>query len=81
MKEYPLVEFGYFTEEQCRVLAKALNGGTYMHFEVSYSNYAGNCTLIVKTNYDTEREKIVGLFMQYLISRYSDTLRALEKMV
>ena len=52
MKEYPLPELGYFTESECRQIKKLLDGVSFMKFEIGYSNYAGNCTLIVKTDYD-----------------------------
>lgn len=50
-REYVLSELGYFTESQCeRIRAKC--EGTYMNIKVSWSNYAGNRTLILTSDYD-----------------------------
>ena len=56
MKEYIFSELGYLSVRDCEALATALNGKSFMDFKVSYSNLAGNCTLIV-TVYDTTAEQ------------------------
>lgn len=53
MKEYSFSELGYLSVRDCDALATALNGKSFMNFKVSYSNYAGNCTLIVVVDENT----------------------------
>lgn len=40
---------GYFPKEICEKLKEKLSGQTYMQFEISYSDYCGNCNLCVST--------------------------------
>lgn len=40
---------GYFTENQCKALKEKLEGKTFYKFQISWSNCAGNCTLIVRS--------------------------------
>ena len=47
MKEYSFSELGYLSAQDCEAIATALNGKSFMNFQVRYSNYAGNCTLNV----------------------------------
>ncbi len=61
--EYPLSELGYFTEDECKTIIKKLDGKTYMKFHISYSNYAGNCILVIKTDYKESPEEIKNFFM------------------
>ena len=68
MKEYTFEELGYFTESDCKKIQEAMNGKTYMNFTVEYSSYAGNCTLIAKTDYDDTAESIKAFFLHCLIS-------------
>ena len=53
MKEYIFSELGYLSVQDCEAIATALNGKSFMNFKVSYSNYAGNCTLIVVVDENT----------------------------
>lgn len=41
---------GYFTKEQCEQIIKKMQGKSFLRFEISYSNNAVNCTLIVRSN-------------------------------
>lgn len=68
MKEYVFNELGYFTESDCKRIATAMNGTTYMKFKVSYSNCAGNCTLIVETNYEATEQEIKNFFLAAALS-------------
>lgn len=52
MKEYIFEELGYFTENECKAIKEVMDGKTFMDFKVTYSSFAGNCTLIVKTDYE-----------------------------
>jgi len=66
--EYPLTNLGYFTERECRSLKHKLDGKTFMNFEIGWSNYAGNCTLVLKTDYQDSEEHIVNFFLGFVLS-------------
>ena len=61
--EYTMEQLGYFTEDECIAIAKVMDGKTYMDFKVLYSNMAGNCTLIVRTDYDATKEEVTNFFI------------------
>ena len=61
--EYALTELGYFTETECQRIKEIMDGKTYMDFLVRWSNCAGNCTLIVKTNYEADATEIKNFFI------------------
>ena len=54
-KEYVFTELGYFTEGQAKRIKERMDGKSFMNFEVTWSSNAGNCTLIVKTDYYSGR--------------------------
>ena len=56
-KEYTFEELGYFAERECQALKDCLQGFSYMDFDIKWSNYAGNCTLIVATDYEAEEKR------------------------
>ena len=41
---------GYFTEKECKAIKEKMQGKTYFNFDISYSNFAGNCKLIVESD-------------------------------
>lgn len=41
---------GYFLESQCKAIKKVMQGKTFFNFDIAYSNEAGNCTLIVRSD-------------------------------
>lgn len=63
MKEYVFEELGYFTKSACEKIKEKMQGETYMNFDVDYSNCAGNCTLIIKTDYEAEPQEIKNSFL------------------
>ena len=63
MKEYVFMELGYFTKDTCERIKKAMDGRTFMNFKISWSNCAGNCTLIVATDYNDTEEHIKQFFL------------------
>ena len=63
IREYAFPELGYFTEETCERIKKAMDDRTYMHFRVGYSNRAGNCTLIISTDYEGTEAEIKNFFL------------------
>ena len=68
MREYVFTELGYFTKSECEAIKKAMDGKTYMNFKVSFSNCAGNCTLIVKTDYEDTESEIKNFFIACALS-------------
>lgn len=63
MKEYVFTELGFFTKDICERIKKAMDGRTFMNFKISWSNCAGNCTLIVATDYNDTEEHIKQFFL------------------
>lgn len=63
MKEYVFTELGYFSPDTCKKIKKAMEGKTFMNFKVRYSNQAGNCTLIICTDYEESEEYIKNFFL------------------
>lgn len=49
-REYTFSELGYFTEKDCEAIRSKCEG-TFMNILVSWSNCAGNCTLIISSDY------------------------------
>ena len=41
---------GYFDETQCKAIKEKMQGKTFFNFNISYSNCAGNCTLIISSD-------------------------------
>lgn len=63
MREYTFTELGYFTESECMAIKECLQGKTYMNFDIAWSSYAGNCTLIIKTAYEDSETEIKNFFL------------------
>lgn len=69
MKEYVFEELGFFTKSTCEKIKSKMQGKTYMSFEVDYSNFAGNCTLIVRTDYDAAPQEIKNFFLNCALNQ------------
>ena len=63
MKEYTFAELGSFTDSQISGIKKAMQGKTFMNFDIASSNNAGNRTLIVKTDYEADGRAIKNFFL------------------
>ncbi len=63
MKEYVFNELGYFNETTCQRIKNAMDGATFMAFKVSWSKCTGNCTLVIKTDYDGTEQEIKNFFL------------------
>lgn len=63
MKEYTFEELGYFAERECQAIKDCLQGYSYMNFDITWSNQAGNCILILRTDYDDTPESIKAFFL------------------
>lgn len=56
---------GFFNKNECENIKKKMEGRTYFNFEISYSNCAGNCSLILSSkndNYTPEELKEMFMF-------------------
>ena len=69
MKEYTFEELGYFTKSACEKIKDKMQGKTYMNFDITYGNFAGNCTLIIRTDYDAEPQKIKIFFLNCALNQ------------
>ena len=43
---------GYFTESECKAIKAKMQGKTFFNFDITYSNFAGNCELTVTSDND-----------------------------
>ena len=68
MKQVVFNELGYFTESQIEAIKDELDMASYMSFNVSFSNCAGNRTLIVSTDYEAGEEEIKNMFLHCALS-------------
>lgn len=72
MKEYVFNELGYFCKSQCEAIKEAMQGATFMNFDISYSNCAGNCTLIIETDYEATEQEIKNFFIACALGKLAD---------
>jgi hypothetical protein len=79
--EITLQELGYFTVGECEAI-KDVCEGTYMHIEVKWCNYAGNCTLIICSDYQdddlTEEETVQAIKNMFFANALSN-IRILKR--
>lgn len=68
IREYAFRELGYFTEKSCERIKKVMDGKTFMNFRVGWSNFAGNCTLIISTDYEDTEENIKSFFLHVALA-------------
>lgn len=68
MKEYAFPELGYFAARECQAIKDTMEGKTFMRFHVSWSNIAGNCTLVIATDHDSTEEEIKNFFLSCVLS-------------
>ena len=68
IREYAFTELGYFTEQTCEKIKKVMDDKTFMNFRVSWSNHAGNCTLIICTDYEDTEENIKSFFLHVALA-------------
>ena len=73
MKEVIMNELGFLSLQDCQRIKRAMDGKSYLRFDVSWSNCTGNCTLIVKTMVEGHTEKeIRGLFLGCLTHAFAE---------
>lgn len=69
MKTYTFEELGYFCESDCKAIKEVMQGYSYMKFNVTWFNHAGNCILNVSTDYEDEPQKIKNFFIACVFSK------------
>ena len=77
-KEYTFEELGYFAERECKAIKDSLQGYSYMNFDISWSNWAGNCTLLVATDYEAEEKEIKDFFLHCALGMIFQIKRTVE---
>lgn len=68
MKDYVFTELGYFSARECQAIKDTLEGQTFMRFHIKWSSHAGNCTLIVATDYESTEDEIKHFFLGRALS-------------
>lgn len=64
MTEICLTDLGYFTQSRAEKIKQKLQDKSFYHFKVDYSNFAGNCTLIVRTDRaETNEQELKEMFL------------------
>lgn len=67
--EHVFTELGYFQDVECEAIKARLQGATYMHFDIRWSNWAGNCTLVVSTTRpETTEQELTEMFLHRALS-------------
>ena len=64
-------DLGNLSEMDCQSIKSIMDGETYYNFNVSWSNYAGNCQLIISTDYPdkVDEEQVKNTFMHAYFSK------------
>lgn len=76
--EYVLDDLGFFSVSECEAIKQKCDG-TSMNIHVKWSNWAGNCTIILASDYRTEeddflsnvddvRKEVVSMFLHKALS-------------
>lgn len=76
MVEKIFEELGFFTETTCKTLEKVLDGKSFFGFQVKHSSYAGNCTLIVRSELnDYNNEEMGKMFIRCALDELGQQAR------
>lgn len=76
MVEKIFEELGFFTETTCKTLEKVLDGKSFFGFQVKHSSYAGNCTLIVRSELnDYNNEEMGKMFLHCSVEELAHMAR------
>lgn len=79
MAEIILDRLGNYTEQDCKNIKKMMDGKTFYDFKVSWSNYAGNCKLILNAACPIdESENAKGMFLYSSIVKGADAFRNID---
>lgn len=81
MEVYLGEDLGNLCERDCQTVKKLMDGKSFYRFEVSWSNYAGNCQLIVKTGYKGANPlEVKKMFMAVYLTETASVARRFEVM-
>lgn len=70
MEELYFDKLGNFTEQDCKNIKKMMDGSTFYNYNVGWSNWAGNCALIVKADCSAEdKERAKGMLVYSAIGK------------
>ena len=70
MEELYFEKLGNFSEKDCKNIKKMMDGSTFYNYVVGWSNWAGNCSLIVKADCcKQDKEESKGMFLYAAISK------------
>lgn len=75
MKEYIFSELGYFQVRECEAIKEEMQGKTCMNFDVTWSNCAGNCTLIIRTDCEDAEQVIKNFFLSCALRKIFELKR------
>ena len=66
-------ELGNLTEQDCKAIKSKMDGKSYYGFNVSWSNCAGNCQLIVKTDHPkATKDDVRKMFLGVLAGEFGN---------
>lgn len=66
-------DLGYLCESDCKAIKDKLEGRSFYSFMIDWSNNAGNCQLIIGTDYpDAKEEEVKSMFFNVLASEFAD---------
>ena len=66
-------DLGYLCESDCEAIKNKLEGRSFYSFMIDWSNNAGNCQLIIGTDYpDAKEEDVKSMFFNVLASEFAD---------
>lgn len=67
--EHVFTELGNFQVSECEAIKERLEGRSFMHFEIRWSNWAGNCTLVVGSHRpETTEQELTEMFLHCALS-------------
>lgn len=70
MEELYFDKLRNFSEKDCKNIKKMMDGSTFYNYVVGWSNWAGNCSLIVKADCcKQDKEESKGMFLYAAISK------------
>ena len=74
--EHVFTELGYLRDTDVKAIKERLQGRSYMHFDIRYSSYAGNYTLVVGTSRpDTTEEELAHMFLAVAMTELASLAR------
>ncbi len=62
------ISLGSMMREQGNKLAAKFNGSTFMNFQITIAAAGGQCEISAQTNYDAEKDEILGMFLFVMAS-------------